>query len=122
MKTFNLKELFKDKSYGWNKGFKFEIIFSNSGVARIYVGDRNTSYKARGYGYDKTSTVIAKMINDLIGVQDYNSEFYGNRDGFLSSGTSFEAIKNSFESIKGNKLEAIYSGKNSTVYNIVFGN
>lgn len=122
MKNFNLKELFEDKSYGWNTGFKFEIIFSNNGVARIYVGDRKTSYYANGYGYDKTSAVIAVMINDLLGLQNYNPEVYGNRNGLLSSGTGFESIKNSFESIQGNKLDCIYSGKNSNIYQIKFGN
>lgn len=121
MKNFNLKELFEDKSYGWNTGFKFEIIFSNNGVARIYIADYKTKYFAGGYGYDKTSAVIATMINDLLGSQNYNPEIYGNRNGLLSSGTGFESIKNSFESIQGNKLDQIYSGKNSNVYQITFG-
>lgn len=121
MKNFNLKELFENKTYGWNKGFKFEIIFSNSGVARIYIGDRKTEYSAGGYGYEKTSAVIAKMINDLIGSQNYSPETYGNMDGLLSPGTSFEAIQRSFESIQGNKLDQIYSGKNSNIYQITFG-
>lgn len=63
--TFNLKEVFNE--YGRNKEFKFEILFSNSGVARIYINDRKTKYVAGGYGYDKVSSVIATMINDLIG-------------------------------------------------------
>ena len=131
MKNFNLKELFEDKDYGWNKGFKFEIIFSNSGVARIFINDRKTKYYASGYGYDKTSAVIASMVNDLIGKQPYNFEIYGNggnykKEGetefFLSSGVGFSSIKDSFESIKGNELNQIYSGKNSNIYQIKFGN
>lgn len=130
MKNFNLKELFEDKSYGWNKGFKFEIIFSNSGVARIFINDRKTKYYANGGGYDKISTVIASMVNDLIGKQPYNFEIYGNsgnykKEGetefFLSSGVGFSSIKDSFESIKGNELNQIYSGKNSNIYQITFG-
>ena len=117
--TFNLKEVF-NKGYGWDKGFEFEIVLSRTGVARIYVGDRMTSYKAGGYGYCKESSVIARMINDLIGVQQYDSNIYGNRDGFLSDGTGFDSIKRSFESVDGYKLEKLYSGLNSKVYSISF--
>ena len=129
MQAFDLKKLFTDKNYGWNTGFKFEIIFSNSGVARIFINDKKTKYKAAGYGYDKTSTVIASMVNDLIGEQPYNSEIYGNsgnykKEGetefYLSGGVGFSSIKASFESIAGNELNQIYSGKNSNVYEIKF--
>ena len=129
MQKFDLKKLFTDKNYGWDKDFKFEIIFSNSGVARIYINDRKTKYNANGYGYDKTSSVIASMINDLIGKQPYNFEIYGNsgnykKEGetefYLSSGVNFDSIKKSFESISGNELNQIYSGKNSNIYEIKF--
>ena len=129
MQTFDLKKLFTDKNYGWNKDFKFEIIFSNSGVARIFINDKKTKYKAVGYGYDKTSSVIASMINDLIGEQPYNPTIYGNsgnykKEGetefYLSSGVNFDSIKKSFESISGNELNQIYSGKNSNIYEIKF--
>ena len=128
MQTFDIKKQFSD-GYGWNEGFKFEIIFSNSGVARIYINDRKTKYNANGYGYDKTSSVIASMINDLIGLQPYNFEIYGNsgnykKEGetefYLSGGVGFSSIKESFESIAGNKLNQIYSGKNSNIYEIKF--
>lgn len=125
--TFNLKEVFNQ--YGWDKGFKFEILFSNSGVARIYINDRKTKYIAGGYGYDKTSSVIATMINNLIGKQPYNKDIYGNScnyshnielTGILCSGTGFSSIKESFESIEGFKLNQIYSGKNSDIFEIKF--
>ena len=128
MQVFDLKKLFTI-GYGWNKDFKFEIIFSNSGVARIFINDKKTKYKAAGYGYDKTSSVIATMINDLIGLQPYNFEIYGNtgnykKEGetkfYLSGGVGFSSIKDSFESISGNELNSIYSGKNSNVYEIKF--
>ena len=128
MQTFDLKKKFTE-GYGWNKDFKFEIIFSNSGVARIFINDRKTKYTATGYGYDKISSVIATMINDLIGKQPYNFEIYGNtgnykKEGemefYLSGGVGFDSIKKSFESIKGNILNQIYSGKNSNVYEIKF--
>ena len=129
MQTFDLKKLFIDKKYGWDKDFKFEIIFSNSGVARIYINDIKTKYKAAGYGYDKTSSVIASMINDLVEKQPYNFEIYGNSGNYkkegetvfhLSGGVGFSSIKESFESITGNELNQIYSGKNSNVYEIKF--
>lgn len=124
---FNLKENFNQ--YGWDKGFKFEIIFSNSGVARIYLNDRKSKYTAGGYNYDKVSSVISNMINDLIGEQPYNKDIYGNscnysditkETGLLCGGTGFDSIKESFESIEGYKLNQIYSGKNSSVYEITF--
>jgi hypothetical protein len=128
MKAFDLKKQFTE-GYGWNKDFKFEIIFSNSGTARIFINDRKTKYKAAGYGYDKTSTVIASMINDLIGKQLYSSTIYGNTGNYkkegeteflLSGGVGFSSIKESFESIEGNILNQIYSGKNSNIYEIKF--
>ena len=120
MQTFDLKKQFTDKNYGWNEGFKFEIIFSNSRVARIYINDRKTKYNANGCGYDKTSSVIASMVNDLIGQQPYNFKIYGNsgnykKEGetefYLSGGVGFGSIKDSFESIAGNELTQIYSSK-----------
>ena len=128
MQIFDLKRVFTE-GYGWNKDFKFEIIFSNTGVARIFINDKKTKYKAAGYGYDKTSTVLAKMINDLLGEQPYNFEIYGNSGNYkkegetefhLSGGVNFDSIKKSFESIAGNELNQIYSGKNSSVYEIKF--
>ena len=107
MQTFDLKKQFTE-GYGWNKDFKFEIIFSNSGVARIFINDIKTKYTASGYGYDKISSVIATMINDLIGKQPYNFEIYGNSGNYkeegetvflLSGGVGFGSIKESFESI-----------------------
>ena len=130
MQIFDLKKLFTDKNYGWNTGFKFEIIFSNSGEARIFINDKKTKYKAAGYGYDKTSSVIASMVNDLIGLQPYNFEIYGNSGNYKKEGETvfhlsgggvgFSSIKESFESIAGNELNQIYSGKNSNVYEIKF--
>lgn len=117
MATYNLKKDFKDY---WSNGFKFDVTYSKSGIARICIGDRQTSYKAGGYGYCKESSVIASMINDLIGVQPYNSNIYGNLNGLLCSGVGFSSIKDSFESVAGYKLDKLYSGLNSDVYQIKF--
>ena len=129
MQKFDIKKQFTD-GYGWDKDFKFEIIFSNNGVARIYINDIKTKYKAAGCGYDKTSSVIASMVNDLIGLQPYNFEIYGNSGNYKkddemefylsSGGVGFSSIKESFESITGNELNQIYSGKNSNIYEIKF--
>lgn len=118
MKTFSIKEVFN--KYGWSEGFEFEIVYSKSGVARIYINRSKTKYYASGYGYDKESTVLSNMINDLIGMQNYDSNIYGNRNGLLSYGVGFNSIKDSFESIEGNKLIKIYNGLNSNVYEITF--
>lgn len=62
------------------------------------------------------------MINDLIGEQSYNQNIYGNRNGLLSSGVGFDSIKESFESLNnGSKLNKIYSGLNSSVFEVIFG-
>ena len=110
MQKFDLKKLFKDKNYGWNEGFKFEIIFSNSGVARIYINDRKTKYNADGYGYDKTSSVIASMVNDLIGEQPYNFEIYGN------SGNYKKENEERLKQIEQDKKEAEEKAKKDQSY------
>jgi hypothetical protein len=121
MEKIDLKKRFSE-NYVCNKVFKFEIIFSSSGVARIFVYGKKTKYTAGGYGYDKISSVIATMINDLIGVQNYKPEVYGNRNGLLSGGVGFNSIKESFESLEnGCKLDSIYYGVNSSVFEVIFG-
>ena len=116
MKTFNLKEA-RAEYGGWDI-IKFEIVYSTNGVARIYVGDRKTKYKAGGYGYCKESSAIAEMVNDLIKVQAYNPEVYGNRNGLLSQGgVGVSSLQESLKSI-GVTLEQIYSGKDSNVYRL----
>jgi len=116
MKALNLKQMVKE--HDWNE-FRFEVIYSKAGVARIYIGDRKTKYYAGGYGYDKESTVIAQMINDLT-IDDckYNMDIYGNSGKKLSHDVGFTPIKASFESKRGNKLDKIYSGRDSDVYSI----
>lgn len=127
MKQFNIKEVFKE--YGWNKGFKFHIKWNNSGTARIFINDRPTKYKAGGYGYCKESSVIATMINDLIGDQPYNPEVYGNSGNYSKdkslhhlsqSGVGFTSIQDSFQSLEGAKLDKIYWGEGLNVYEITF--
>ena len=116
MKTFNLKEA-RAEYGGWDI-IKFEVVYSNKGVARIYINDRKTKYNASGYGYCKESSVIAEMINDLIEVQAYNPEVYGNRNGLLSQGgVGVSSLQESLKSI-GVSLEQIYSGKDSNVYKL----
>jgi len=120
MKTFDLKKEFSSKY--WKK-FKFHIKFGNTGVARIWINDIKTKYYVSGYGYDKESAVIAKMINDLIGSQDYGNCYTGGIKGkrMLSHGIGFEAVKYAFEYI-GGKLEMLYWSKDIYVYEIDFTN
>ena len=116
MKTFDLKEA-RAEYGGWDI-IKFEVFYSNKGVARIYINDRKTKYNAGGYGYCKESSVIAEMVNDLIEVQAYNPEVYGNRNGLLSQGgVGVSSLQESLKSI-GVSLEQIYSGKDSNVYKL----
>jgi len=112
---FNLKELLKTME-AWRK-FKFSVEFTKSG-ARVYVGDRRTNYFVKGYGYDKTSALIGRMVNDLIGEQEYNKEVYGN-DGMLLSegGVGVDSIIASLKTIDV-KLKHIYSGKTYDVFEI----
>ena len=119
MKTLDFKLLFDESDY-LKQGFKFEVCYSRNRVARIYINERPTKYKAGGYGYDKESTVISMMINDLIWVQPYNTNIYGNRMGLLQYGVGFESIKQSFDSIDDYELNKIYSGKASDTYEIKF--
>lgn len=134
MKQFDIKKEFKN--YGWSKGFKFHIKWGTSGTARIFINDRPTKYKAGGYGYCKESSVLATMINDLIGEQPYNPEIYGNSGNYnrdtmraynpditlyhLSGGVGFGSIKASFVSLQGAKLDKLYWGTDFNVYEITF--
>ena len=121
------KEVVKDW-LTYNSPLKFEVVYSNSGVARVYISGRKTNFAAGGYGYCKESSVIATMINDLIGKQNYNKDIYGSSKaeglgsvkgkGLLSGGTGFSSIQASFNSLAGCKLEKIYSGFKSDVYSL----
>ena len=116
MKTFNLKEA-RAEYDGWNI-IKFEVVYSNKGVARIYIENRKTKYNAGGYGYCKESSVIAEMVNDLIEIQAYNPKVYGNINGLLSQGgVGVSSLQKSLKSI-GVNLEQIYSGKDSNVFRL----
>jgi len=117
--TINLKEVIK--KYEWWNNIKFEIKYSKNGVARIYINDRKTKYYAGGYGYDKESSVIAEIINDLtISNCKYNKKMYGNNGKKLSAGVGFSSIYNSFNAKRKCKLEKIYCGLDSDVYEITF--
>jgi len=121
MSIFNLKKLYVEHGTRYRSmwsSFKFEVVYSKNGVAQIYINDRKTKYRANGYGYDKESSVISEMINDITLPTKYKKEIYGHRGGFLSAGTGFSSIKESFESKRGNKLIKIYSGHTSNVYEI----
>ena len=110
---------------------QFEIIYSNSGVARIFIGNRKTSFNAGGYGYCKESSVIASFINELIGYQNYDKNIYGNSGVYnsktkkrylykrkLDGGTGFSSIESSFNSLVGCKLIKLYNGFNSSIYSL----
>jgi len=115
----NLKKLFNEHPYIW-KDFKFHIKYTNSGC-RIYINESKTKYYVGGWGFDKESSVIAEMVNDLIGTKDYGAMYTGAYTGerLLSYGLGFESVKNALEYI-GVKLEKIYSGDNFDVYYIDF--
>jgi len=123
MSIFNLKEVVINNPNHWHD-FKFEIKYSKNRVARIYISDRRTKYVAGGGGYDKESSVISSMINDLIGAQKYNKKIYGsscnykNGKGFLSGGVGFSSVAESFNYKRGCKLTKIYNGYDSDVYKI----
>ena len=106
MENFDIKKLIQEMPDVWCE-FNFDVVYSNNGVARIYIGNRRTQYSASGCGYDKESSVIALMINDLIGEQKYKKGVYGHYNGLLHGGTGFSSIKESFETKKGCKLECI---------------
>ena len=112
---FNLKELVNTMEV-WRK-FKFSVEFNRNG-ARIYVGNKKTKYFVKGYGYDKTSALIGRMVNDLIGEQAYNKEVYGNDGMYLSEGgVGIDSIITSLKTI-GIELKYIYSGKLYNVFEI----
>jgi len=115
---FNLKKLVNTIDV-W-KDFKFSVEYNKKGGVRIYVNDRKTKYYVKGYGYDKSSAIIAKMVNDLIGKQQYNENIYGNNGKYLSeNGVGLMPIIDSLRTINV-KLEEIYTGKSYDVFKIDF--
>ena len=118
MSLFDIKECIKE--YEWWAEFKFSIEYSKSEIARIYIGDRKTKYHVSGYGYDKESTVISLMINDItIKNCKYNKKLYGNNGKKLSQGgVGFNVISQSFNAKQGCFLKKIYYGVNYDIYQI----
>ena len=115
---FNIKEMVESTTM-WRK-FEFEVLYSSSGVARIYINHRKTKYNVGGYGYDKESAVIAQMINDLTTDITYNKKIYGNNGKALcQGGCGFSSIAESFNNKRGNKLVKIYSGFKTDVYSLI---
>jgi len=120
MAFFNLKKEFEK---GYCRKFKFHIKYGTTGVARIWINDRKTKYFVNGYGYDKESSVIAEMINDLISFKDYGDYYTGGGTGerLISHGIGFDSLKGAFEYI-GGKLEKLYWCNDIYVYEINFTN
>ena len=113
---FNLKKLVNTIDV-W-KDFKFSVEYNKKGGVRIYVNDRKTKYYVKGYGYDKSSAIIAKMVNDLIGKQSYDKNVYGNDGKYLSeNGVGLMPIIESLFTINVN-LEEIYAGKSYDIFEI----
>ena len=115
--SLNIKAEILDKECNNRKfwqNFKFEVKFGSNGVATICLNDEKTKYNAVDYGYDKISVVIAKMINDIT-VDDCK---YNNGKKLSESGVGMSALIDSFNNKRGCKLEYIYGGIDSIVYEL----
>lgn len=97
---------------------KFHIKFKN-GNARVIINGEKTKYYAGGYGYDKASSAISELINDLLGAMNYKNSYTGSRYGIrmLSNGIGIDAVINALETI-GSYLELIYLGDDFNVYEL----
>ena len=97
---------------------KFHIKFRN-GNQRIYINNMKTEYYAGGHGYEKSSSVISMLINDLLGAMNYKNAYTGSRSGIrmLSNGIGIDAVINALENI-GSHLEFIYYGDSFDVYEL----
>ena len=107
MYNINLKErVHTDPAY---REFKFHTTRSKSGVVRIFLNDRRTEYKAGGGGYDKVSSVVALMINDIMGddIVSYN-------------GVGFNQIRDEFTRLRGASLDVLYTHGSTIIYHIRF--
>lgn len=104
---FDIKKVFDEYGDMW-KEFKFEVLFNKKGNCRIHVeGGRTTKYYAGGYGYNKEATVIANMINDLMGKN-------------VVTDSSVKGIIEQFNKINDCNIKEIFNGKNGNVYDIRF--
>ena len=102
-----------------NKGkLKFHIKFRN-GNQRIIINGEKTKYYAGGYGYDKASSVVSELINDLLGAMDYRNAYTGSRSGIrmLSNGIGIDAVINALDAI-GSNFDIIYFGDDCDVYEL----
>jgi len=106
-----------------NKGkLKFHIKFRNGNV-RIVINNEKTKYYAGGYGYDKASSAVSELINDLLGEMDYRNAYTGSRSGIrmLSNGIGIDAVINALDAI-GSKLDIVYIGDDFNVYELDLSN
>jgi len=101
---------------------KFHTKFRN-GNPRIYINSMKTKYYAGGSGYEKSSSVIAMLINDLLGSIDYKNAYTGSRSGIrmLNSGIGIDTVINALDTI-GAKLVIVYCGDDFDVYELDLSN
>jgi len=101
----------------YRKSLKFDVRYSNQGVARIYINEYETPIYAGGYGYDKTSTVLASLLNlltkkDVIKRQRKAMKTYAlsctHKNGLFSGGVGTSAIIESVNSLNGCELKEVY--------------
>lgn len=102
-----------------NQTLIFSVKKNKSGTYRVYVDNTPTIYHASGGGYDKESSAIAELINDLIGAQDYKNAYTGKRRGkrYISNGIGVRAVKEALKVI-GVKLELVEENTKERIYSL----
>lgn len=88
----------------WNTVY-LAIEMSSTGVARVYINGYKTPFYTNGYGYDKTSTVLADFVS-----------YYANTR-IKSWGAGIDRLTE--EALTHNiKIEYITATKTATIYKI----
>ena len=98
----DIKDLFEKHPIIYRR-FKFEVFYNPNNSMRIWIGRNKTRYYNRGDFADAEPDLISSMVNDMIGSK-------------IVAGTINE-LKDELNE-KGSKLEIIYRGKQSTIYEI----
>ena len=104
----------------------FAIDYKQSGTATLCFSNRELKgFNAKGYGYDKASTLFATFFNTffdtekLLRRKSVKNE-YSNMGKKLACGTGIESHEKLINKLNGFKLERITDIHNSTIYKLTY--
>lgn len=95
-----------------------KIKWSKAGVARMYIDNSETKYKANGGGYCKASALFAEYMEDTFTPQEIaNVKSYKGGTTTISYGIGMSSIQKIYEEL-GYQLEIIDEDKTQNIYRL----